>query len=188
LVVRFLFAATLFPDTLPVDSTANLGFLRRLTLVPRLMALSRLSGTYASRLLGRNVAIARVLDAPVGGGLEPEATALLKRYYRSRIWQRFPAGTRMPILAGIHQHILDLNAILFFARALAMDRPAGRLAVDHVARALTLVEFHLSNQTRLHEHTLKGWLRAQLQDPSAAFASLRLMAVRHSGRSAASTS
>ena len=181
--VRFLFAATLFPDTLPSDATASMGFLRRLTLVPRLMALARLSGTYASRLLGRNVSVSAVLNAPVGDVPAPEGTRLLKRYYRSRLWQSFPAGTRLPIIAGVHQHIQDLNAVLFYARAEALETHVNALDGKLVAGALTRVEFHLANQVRLHEHTLKGWFRAQLEDPAAAFAGLRLMARRQAAAS-----
>lgn len=177
MAARFLFAANLFPDTLAMDATARMGFFKRLTLIPRLITISRLNGTYASRLLGRNVAIHEVLAAPVAHELEPAATALLKRYYRARLWQRFPAGTRLSILAGVHQHILDLNAILFYARALAREDDSTELNESRVGRGLRHVEFHLANQGRLHEHTLKGWIRSQLHDPGLALASLRLMAL-----------
>lgn len=176
--VRFLFAATLFPDTLPADATGSMGFFKRLTLVPRLMALARLSGVYASRLLGCNVVLHEVLAHPVREELEPAATALLLRYYRSRLWQRFPAGTRLPVVAGIHQHIHDLNAILFLARAEALRQGTDNLTEPLIRQALARVEFHLANQARLYDHTLKGWLLSQLGDVSIAAGSLRLMSLR----------
>lgn len=173
---RLLFAATLYPDTLPFDAAPVSGFFGRLTLIPRLMALAKLSGVYASRLLGRNVVVHEALRHAVDPELEPAAARLLVRYYASRLWQRFPAGTRLAILAGVHQHIQDLNAILFFARAEACHTGQNRLTGPLIRQALTRVEFHLANQNRLHEHVLKNWLRGWLADPSLAFQSLRLMA------------
>lgn len=175
---RFLFAATLYPDTLPFDAAPAAGFFGRLTLIPRLMALAKLSGGYASRLLGRNVVVHEVLRHALEPELEPAATHLLVRYYASRLWQRFPAGTRLTIIAGIHQHIQDLNAILFFARAEACHTGQDRLTEPLIRQALTRVEFHLANQNRLHDHVLKNWLRGWLANPSLAFQSLRLMALR----------
>ncbi len=176
--VRFLFAATLFPDTVPADATRIMGLFRRLTLVPKIMSLAKLSGGYASRLLGRNVSIDDVLHHPLDGSLEQGATDLLLRYYRSRLWQRFPAGTRLSVIAGLHQHVHDLNAIVFLARAEAHHRGNNRLDEGLIKQALTRVEFHLANQTRLYDQTLKGWLRSSLQDPGLAVQSLRLMALR----------
>jgi Fe-S-cluster containining protein len=174
--VRMLFAATLFPDTLPATSSGRVGLFRRLTLLPKLMSLARLSGGYASRIMGRNISIDAVVARSVDGSMDDAATTLLLRYFRSRFWQRIIVGTRLPIIAGIHQHILDLNAIVFIARAEAQARGDHRLSEAHVRKALTGVEFHLANQTRMYEQTLKGWLRTQLCDASLALQSLRLMA------------
>lgn len=175
---RFLFAATLYPDTVPVDAATSLGLFRRLTLVPKLMALATLKGTYASRLLGRNVSVEEVLAHEVGDELDDSATRLLLRYFRSRLWQRFPAGTRLSILAGVHQHILDFAAIVFLARAEALHLGKSCLDGSVVTRALTAVEFHLANQKRLFDQTMKRWARRQLQRPELAWASLRLMALK----------
>jgi Fe-S-cluster containining protein len=172
---RFLFAATLYPDTLPTGAAANFGVFKRLTLVPKLMALSRLSGTYASRILGRNVSITEVLAHPIPRSIDPAGARLLCRCLRSRLWQRFPCGTRLNITAGVHQHILDLNAVLFYARADACAAGETELTEARIARALQLVEFHLANQKRLYDHTLKGWIRAQLDNPALALQSLRIM-------------
>lgn len=175
---RFLFAATLYPDTTLADSAASMGLLKRLTLAPRLMSLARLSGGYASRLLGRNVKIDEVLGYAVEPDLPPGATRLLVRYFRSRLWQRFLAGTRLRITGGIHQHIHDLNAILFFARADVHHWGRRKLDEGVIREALTRVEFHLANQSRLYDHTLKGWFRAQLDNLPLAMASLRLMSLQ----------
>lgn len=175
--VRFLFAATLYPDTLPADAPGGLGLLRRLTLMPKLMSLATLSGGYASRLLGRNVSMAEVLGHQVEPRISAGGTALLLRYCRSRLWQRLLAGTRLPIVGGVHQHILDCSAVVFLARAEAAHRNERRLSEDLIRGALTRVEFHLANQPRLFDQTLRGWLRSQLCDAELAVQSLRLMAL-----------
>jgi Fe-S-cluster containining protein len=175
LSVRMLFAATLQPDTIPADLVGRPGLATRLLLVPKLMSLAQLSGGYASRLLNRNVSIRDVLAHPLEPGLDAESTQLLARYFRARLWQQTLVGTRLPIIAGVHQHIQDFNAILFFARAQAQQERSPRLTESHIRSALTLVEFHLANQTRLYDQTLKGWMRNQLCDISLARQSLRLM-------------
>ena len=172
--VRFLFAATLQPDTLPPDAGGGMGLMRRLSLIPRLMSLANMKGAYASRLLGRNVSLQRVFSHEIAGGLEDESTQLLLRYFRSRLWQRLIVGTRLPIAGGVHQHLLDLAAIMFYARAEAAEAGADRLSDAHVRGALTRVEFHLANQKRLHDRTLRGWIRSQLCDLKLAWQTLRL--------------
>ncbi len=172
---RFLFAATMFPDTLPLDATANMGFLRRVTLVPKLMTLAQMRGAYASRLLGRNVAIEQVVKAAAGAAITPAASSLLCQYLASRIWQRFPGGTQLPVLSGLHQHILDINAVIFYAAARALERDKDALDREAVEYGLMQVEFHLANQPRLYAQVLKGWLRGWLAEPGLAWASLRLI-------------
>lgn len=184
---RFLFAATLYPDTVPADTLTSMGIVKRLTLMPKLMALGTLTGTYASRLLHRNIPIADVMAHEVDEEFDEGTTQLLRRYYRSRLWQRFPAGTRLNVMAGVHQHIQDLNAIMFLARAEAHHTSVSRLTEAIVGNALKGVEFHLANQARLYDHTLKGWFRTQLRDLGLAFASLRLMALKPSPESAETT-
>ncbi len=172
---RMLFAATLQPDTMPADLTGRLGFLGRLTLIPKLMTLANLSGTYPSRVLGRNVTIQDVLAHSVAPALDDESTALLCRYLHSRVWQRALMGTRLSILAGLHQHIHDVNAVIFFARAEAAEENSPAIDAGHIRRGLAFVEFHLANQARVYDQTLKGWLRGQLNDIAMARTSLRLM-------------
>lgn len=176
LPVRMLFAATLQPDTVPADVSGRMGFLGKLSLIPKLMALASLSGTYASRLLGRNVRIEDVMRHSIECDLDVEATRLLLRYFRSRVWLRTLLGTRLSIVGAIHQHIHDFNAILFFARAEAQHAGVPRLTDELIRRGLTLVELHLANQPRLYDQVLKGWLRKQLNHLGVAAQSLRLLA------------
>lgn len=176
---RLLFAATIFRDTVPRDKVQKgLNFLQRLTLMPKLMSLAKLSGTYASLLLDRNVTIPQVMSHELGDDLDADATQLLLRYYRSRFWQRLLAGTRLTIVAGVHQHIQDLNAILFFARAEAHARGAGSLNESLIKKGLTCVEFHFANQSRAFDQKLIGWFQTQLENPAVALQSLRLMALK----------
>ena len=59
----------------------------------------------------------------VGERLGDDSTQLLLRYFSSRFWQRTALSKNLSLVAGTHQHILDFNAVLFFARADAS--PAG---------------------------------------------------------------
>lgn len=175
LATRMLFAATLQPDTLPADLSGRMGLMGRLTLIPKMMSLANLNGSYASRVLGRNITIQAVMAHSVSSELDAQSTTLLCRYVQSRIWQRTLMGTRLSILGGLHQHIHDVNAALFFARAEAAAAKATTLTLTHIRRGLACVEFHLANQTRVFSQVLKGWLRAKLDDPAVAVSSLRLM-------------
>ena len=149
--------------------------LGKLTLIPKLMTLATLSGAYASRLLGRTISIDAVLRHPLESGLDNASTQLIARYMRSRLWARTLAGTRLSILAGLHQHIHDFNAMIFFARAEAAGQSATRLTESHVKRGLQAVEFHLANQPRVYDQILRGWFRKQLNNLDTAIESLRLM-------------
>ncbi len=176
LAARMLFAATLHPDTLPANQTGLPNLVQRLCRVPRMMALAQLSGTYVSRVLGRNVVIDDVLAHEVRREMEPAAATLLARYFRSRFWARLLVGTRLPIVAGVHQHVHDLNAIVFFARAEAHHRGQTFLSEELVRQALARVELHIANQSRLYEQTLRGWIKSRLCDTGLAMRSLALMA------------
>jgi Fe-S-cluster containining protein len=176
---RLLFAATLFRDTCPPDATLNMSFWRRLTLLPKLMSLAKLNGAYASRLLGRTVNVRGVMNHPLDETLPPGGEQLLRRYYRARLWQRLLVGTRLSIVAGLHQHIHDLNAVLFFARAEAMHTGLDRLTDGLLRFGLNRVEFHFANQARLFDHAnMIGYFQNQLENLNVAAASLRLMALR----------
>jgi Fe-S-cluster containining protein len=176
---RLLFAATLFRDTCPPDATLNMSFWRRLTLLPKLMSLAKLNGVYPSRLLGRNVNVREVMENPIEESMPEAGQQLLKRYCRARLWQRLLVGTRLSIVAGLHQHIHDLNAIIFFARAEAIPCQQPGLTDALVRFGLNRVEFHLANQARLFDQAnMIGYFQTQLESTSVALASLRLMALR----------
>lgn len=175
---RFLFAATLFPDTLPPDTRDKLGFIGRLSLVPKLMALAKMRGVYPSRLLGRNVKIEDVMDESTARPMSDEATALLGRYLQSRMWQQFPGGTQLPVVSAMHQHILDVCAVTFYARAEVRETGAEALTLPIIQKALMLVEFHLANQSRLYTQVLRGWLKTNLSASPLAWASLRMIRLR----------
>ena len=173
--VRMMFAATLLRDVLPADATLNLSLIRRVMLLPKLMSLAKLTGRYDSKFLGREIDIDAMLDHELAADLEPAATALLQRYYRTRVWQRFIVGTRLSIIAGLHQHIQDLNAVLFLARAMAQHEGAERLSESHVAEGLSRVEFNIANQPRVFDQKSLTWFTGQLDNPALALESLRLM-------------
>jgi len=175
--VRMMFAATLLRDVLPVDATLNLSLWRRVRLLPKLMSLAKLTGGYESKFLGRPLDIDAMLRHPLEPDLDPAATALLQRYYRTRIWQRFIAGTRLSVVAGFHQHIQDLNAILFLTRGMAQHQQAPRLTEALVAEGLSRVEFNIANQPRVFDQKSLTWFTGQLDNPALALESLRLMAL-----------
>ncbi len=182
---RFLFSATLYPDALPPDAAASMKFLKRLTLIPKLLALTTMTGVYPSRVLGRVVSVGKVMAYEVQPELTACAQQMLIRYFRSRLWQRLPAGTRLTVVAGVHQHIHDLYAIVFLAKAQAEHQGVTLLDEKLIRQALTHVEFHLANQKRLYEHTLKTWLKGRLGDLSLAFDSLKMMALERTPEPAA---
>ncbi|NOX57567.1 MAG: YkgJ family cysteine cluster protein [Planctomycetes bacterium] len=174
---RLLFASTVFRDTVPASSSFSMSFWKRLTMFPKLMTLARLNGAYPSRLLGRMIDINEVLAHEVKPELDAAADDLLLRYMRSRIWQRTLMGTRLSIIAGMHQHIHDFGAVIFFARAEAQHCGKDRLDESLIRLGLNRVEFHLASQQRLFDQNLIGWFTNQLQSPTVALQSLRLMSL-----------
>ncbi|REJ95205.1 MAG: YkgJ family cysteine cluster protein [Planctomycetota bacterium] len=175
--VRMMFASTLLRDVLPPSVHLNLSVWRRVLLLPKLMKIAKLTGEYDSKLLGRKVDIDAVLAHPLEGGLKKDASALLRRCIATRMWQRLLAGTRLPVVAGVHQHIQDVNAALFLARAEAHHRGADTLTRELVGKGLSLVEFNITNQPRLFNQKSLSWFTGQLDDPALARQSLRLMAL-----------
>ncbi len=116
-----------------------------------------------------------IMCAPATMVLDDEGVALLGRYLRARVWQQFPGGTQLPLCAALHQHIMDVNAVVFYAIAEARRAGHDRLGVEAVQRGLMHVEFHLATQPRLYHQVLRGYLRGALADPACAWASLRMM-------------
>lgn len=175
---RLLFASTIFRDAVPRERVQKgMGFFKRITLLPKVMSLAKLNGVYPSLVLGRNVSIRECLAHDVGEAIAPAGEKLLLRYFRTRFWQRLLAGTRLTVIAGVHQHIQDFNAIMFLARAEAHHTGAKQLSEALIRKGLTCVEFHFANQARAFDQKLVGWFQAQLQNPVVALQSLRLMAI-----------
>lgn len=181
---RMLLAANLYPD---ICDPARKGMLGGVRLIPKLMNVTQLRGAYASRLLGRNLEIGRIFDGPATWTLDNDSEELLTRYFRSRIWQRHALRGHDCITAAVHQHIIDLATIVFFAQAHAhaatapADAGAGEFTLATIWPALQLVEFHIANQERLTEKVLQGWFAAVLADPEVARSSLRLVRLRGAG-------
>jgi Fe-S-cluster containining protein len=175
--VRMMFAATLLRDVLPPDVTLNMSLWGRVRLLPRLMSLAKLSGRYESKLLGREIDVEAVLSHELEPELDPAATFLLCRYFRTRLWQRFLVGTRLSVVAGLHQHIQDQNALLFLARAEAHHRGASRLSEPLIAQGLAHVELNIANQPRVFDQKSLTWFTGQLDNPALALESLRLMSL-----------
>lgn len=182
---RLLFAMTLFKDTLPASAAqkSNFNFFQRLMLVPKLMSLASQKGGYASRLLKRNVKLDVLLGLSELPALDEEANELLCRYIQSRLWQRLLVGGKLSIVAGLHQHILDVSAIIFYA--IALSRPQAQTPNDladlkvlgdvEIGEGLSLVEFNLANQSRVYEEVLTAWLTRELDTLANAWHSLRMI-------------
>ena len=147
-IVRMLFAGNILRDVVPASVTLNLSLWGRIMLLPRLMTLVKLTGSYDSKLLETRLDIDQVISHAVRG-MEEAANSLLLRYVRTRVWQRFLAGTRLSVVAGLHQHILDLNAVMFLARARAQHDTQSVITLANVAECLSLVEMNIANQPRL---------------------------------------
>lgn len=176
--VRMQFASTLLRDILPPDVTLNLSVAKRVMLLPKLMPLAKLTGRYESKLLGREVDLDEVSGYRLQTELDPSGAFLLNRYFRTRLWERFLVGTRLSVAAGLHQHILDFNAIMFLARAMACHEGADRLTQPIISRALSHVELNIANQPRPFGQKALAWFTGQLDDLELARDSLRLMALR----------
>lgn len=177
---RMLFAATLYPD---LCNPRRLGLLSRFRLLTRLMSLTQLRGVFASRLLGINIPVGKIFSSPPHAAFDAESDQLLARYFRARLWQLHGLGTGASIVAAIHQHILDLGAIVLYARALhasssadpGRDAALHRFSLETMQRALNVVEFHLANQERLTSRILRGWFAESLNQLDVAASSLRLV-------------
>lgn len=181
---RLLFAMTLFKDTLPESAAkSQIGFFRRMLLVPKLMSLASQKGGYASRLLKNNVKLDVVMGLTELPRLDEKANKLLCRYVQSRLWQRLLVGGRLSIVAGFHQHILDVAAVVFYATALSrpnaqsVEEFADLKEIGHaeIGEALSLVEFFLANQSRVYEEVLTGWLTRELDTLPNAWHTLRMI-------------
>jgi len=133
---NYAFVLTLYADLL--DLSSILSRLRGVFVLPKALNFTL---KYHSRFLGIDVDMAQVQAHP--GTLPPESHELLIRWIRGnvrgrRIFKSVPFAT-----AGITRLLLQADAVLYFARALAIGRE-----IEHqdVLRALREVEFNISHQ------------------------------------------
>ncbi|MCP4806643.1 MAG: YkgJ family cysteine cluster protein [Proteobacteria bacterium] len=133
---RYAFALTLYGDLLDVSSAWE-----RLKGVFRLPRAMELSLVYQSRLLDCEVDMAEVMEHP--GELPPESHRLLIRWMRSKLVGRAVFKDVPYAMAGITRLLLEVDAALFFSRALARGR-----AIEHadVLRAVRQTELFIAGQ------------------------------------------
>ncbi len=184
LTPRILLGVNLWSDMFPPHSLGRrIPLRRRASMIMKLMQIVQFRGSYASRLLERNVPL-RALDradlvAPIPGS----ASELLRRWIRSCLVGRSFVVNDLSMLAGLHELILDFSAVVFMARAQAVG--TGRPPTEEMyATALTRVTSHVTAQRRLYRLVFPSWMLANLESPDAAWSSLRLL---HPERSTADT-
>lgn len=174
LTPRVLLGISLWSDFFPPDSLGrSMSFRQRMSMTMKLMQLVQFRGAYASCLLERNVSL-RELDrmeiiAPV-----PHAAAdLIRRWIRSCLVARSFSINELTMLAGLHELILDFNAVVFMARALAADTHCPPTD-DMYTTALNAIVSHVSAQQRWYRVLFRFWTLANLDSPDSTWNSLRL--------------
>ncbi len=130
-------------------------------------------GTYASRLLKTNIPLGRLDSQNVVAPFPAESSDLLRRWIRSRFLLRSFAINDLSMTAGLHELILDFNAVIFMARSQAADTNAPP-TVEMYSTALSLVEAHVASQRRLYRVLFPGWTLANLESLDTAWTGLRL--------------
>ncbi len=173
---RMLLALDLWNDYFPADFVAlkRPSLRARMGLVAKVMHVTKLRGTYASRYLPGNVVLHRVCDSSLSRPLPAEATHLLCRWIRARFRQRTFRKDRLSVAAGLTQQIIDTNAVLLYARASAVERGASAPNSDDVRRGLTIVEFAISYQKRAYDKSFKRRAIQMLESPETAWEALRM--------------
>ena len=145
----------------------------RLGLIGKVMHVVRMNGAYASRYLPGNIVLHRLGAASFRAALPPdESTRLLCRWIRAGFRQRSFRRDRISMMAGLHQQIVDANAVHFYGRALADQ--AGRerpLAADY-SRALNIVGFGISTQKRAYQTVFRKRAMSLLESVEMAWCSL----------------
>ena len=132
---RYAFAMTLYGDILDMGSAWE-----RLKGVFRLPKALDLRLRYHSRLLDREIDMARVMAHP--GVLPAESHALLVRWMRSKLVGRAVFKDVPFALAGVTRMLLETDAAIYFARALADDRDITHDDVLHAVRQTELFIGH----------------------------------------------
>jgi hypothetical protein len=134
--VRYALALALYSDA--VDGSSFWGRLKGAYALPQML---RFRHSYTSRLLKAPVDMAAVFSHP--GQLPAESESLLLAWLRSRLRGRLVLKDVVNLSAGLTRLLLQANATLYFARALAPDR-----AITHgdVLRGLEALELYIANQ------------------------------------------
>ncbi len=130
---RHAFAQLLLPDAL--DPSTLLGRVQSVLTLPRMAGFVHV---YKSRYLGRVIAQGQVWRHP--GALPPESEALLLRFLRSRLHSRMIFRQSPGAAAGLTRLIFQVDAALYFARALAAEDP---LSHRDVLQGLSVAELGL---------------------------------------------
>jgi Fe-S-cluster containining protein len=165
--LRFAFALTLYKDA--VDASSFWGRLGGVFTLPKMLGFQHV---YKSRLLGIDVDMSAVLAHP--GTLPPESEALLLRVLRARLHGRKVFQGTPHATAGLTRALLELDAVLFFARALAAGRA---IAHEDVWTALSAVELRISSQGAARGLAgLDPRLRQAWGDPEVARAAAQVFA------------
>ena len=173
---RYAFALTLYADLM--DQGSAWSRLKGVFLLPRALEF-RLR--YRSRLLDTDIDMAKVRSHP--GLLPPESHALLVRWLRGhvqgrRVFQDAPCAT-----AGITRLLLQADAVLYFARALAIEREIEHADVLLALRQVELFIAHQRVTTALSR--LDPRLRAFWKSPGVRRAAALLLAPAQESRESA---
>lgn len=157
--VRYAFALSLYSDA--VDSSTFWKRLRAVSALPRML---RFTHRYTSRLLDAPVDMAAAFAHP--GQLPPESEALVLTWLRSRLRGRLVLKDVPNLAAGLTRLLLQADAVLFFARALAAGRD---ITHADVLRGLEAVELYIANQLVVTQlASLDPRLPRLWQDPAVA--------------------
>jgi len=165
--LRYAFAFTLYADVL--DPTRFWERARGVLALPKMLVFSH---RYQSRMLDIPIDMAQMLKHP--GEIPEPSQALLCQLLRTRLQARQVFWRVPTAAAGITRALLEMDAVLFFARALAPERPIEH---EDVLRALNAVEFRITHQgTTLTLARSDARLRRAWRDPAVARAAAQLFA------------
>ncbi|MCB9763323.1 MAG: YkgJ family cysteine cluster protein [Alphaproteobacteria bacterium] len=166
--VRYAFALTLYADL--VDQSRFWDRLRGIWVLPRVLGFGHV---YRSRLLDAPVSMRAVAAHP--GALPAAGEALLIEVMRSRLRSRRVFKDVPSAVSGITRLLLQIDAVLYFARALATGRD---ITEDDVRRALRTVELYIANQAVVSALSrLDPRLAGFHADPAVALGAAELFAV-----------
>ena len=172
---RLLLALNLWNDYYPPRHTGarRPPLTTRLGLVGKVMHVVRMNGAYASRYLPGNIALHRLSAPSLQAAAPPaETTSLLCRWVRAGFRQRSFRRDRLSMVAGLHQQIVDANAVYFYGRALADRAGRDRPLAEDYRRALNMVGFGISSQKRAYQKVFRKRAMSMLESFAIAWNSL----------------